>query len=146
MIVGAKSRQPHDQAAQDATRQVTAQLTRSLRAKGIAVADLAAKVYDTAYFDGIMHGEYGVLSEVGVQQRMRAAIFTVIDARCQPANSIPGVISCSIIAAARFVRGDMTTSYADTLTETGAGATQEDAIMQAAQRLIELHPVLLSGT
>jgi hypothetical protein len=32
------------------------------------------------------------------------------------------------------------------LSETGAGTTQEDAIGQAAQRLIERHPDLLNGT
>nr|WP_294557197.1 hypothetical protein [uncultured Rhodopila sp.] len=144
-IVGAKPRELHDHESAIAAQQIITLLTNAIRAKGTPASKLADAAYDPLYYDPVMSGEHSVLFEAGVEQHIRASIFALVDTRCQPSSSIPGLFSCTVTADFRLFRQNdgVIISSSDALIETGAGSTREEAIARAAQYLVERHSTTL---
>lgn len=143
VIVGASSRQKDD-VSTEAARQLLNYFAASLRAKGIVVDEFRPKVYSTGNFDALINGNAEVLSEIGLAQKMRAALLSSVDASCRPASEVSGVISCTISAQVHLLTPNGNGSLRQS-SETGAGTTTTQALARAAELLTERHPELLDG-
>jgi hypothetical protein len=143
VIVGAAPRQK-DEVSTGAANQVLSTLVKSLRAKGLDVDVFRPKVYSTGQFELLTNGNAEVLSDVGLAQKMRAAVVAVVDAGCHPSSELSGIVSCTVSAQVRLITPSGNGSLRQ-LSETGAGETQAQAVTRAAELMAERHPNLLDG-
>jgi hypothetical protein len=91
-----------------------------------------------------MHGSAAVLTEVGLSQKMRAALLAKVNAACRPSSGISELTNCTVTVEARLLSPSGKGAFF-TLSETGAGATSEQAISRAVELLSERHPEILDG-
>jgi len=147
VIVGGRARQLSDGAATRGAKQFVSHLVAAFRKKGIPADELRSEAYGSTYFDRLMSGDVGALSDIGLAQRMHAAVLGLIDVTCQSTTVVgQPYVYCRLDADLRLVKsGIRKTSSSESLSETGGGTDQDDAIRRAAERLIEQHPELLDG-
>jgi hypothetical protein len=145
VIVGARARHPDHGLGDQAAKQIVSAIIGRFRNKGITAAELQPRVYTSAYFDALMRGETAVLDDVGLTEKMRTAVFAIVDANCRPATSVLGVVSCTVVADVRILKSGSSSAASSKWAETGAGSNPDDAIARAADLVIERHLGLLDG-
>ena len=143
VIVGVAPAQAGDASGQAAKQLLSTQFS-SLRAKGLTVDEFRPKVYAAGHFDALMDGNSAILSEVGLAQKMRAALLTNVDASCHPATKLSGVVSCTLSIQLRVVRptGRIVSRQ---WTQVGAGSSVAQAVSRAVELWVERHPDWLEG-
>jgi hypothetical protein len=143
VIVGATARQK-DEASTQAADQMLSALVKALRAKGLDVDVFRPEVYSSRQFSSLANGDATVLLDVGLAQKMRAAVVAVVDASCRRSSELSGIVSCAVSAQVRLISPTGNGSLRQ-WSETGAGETQAQAVARAAQLMAERHPNLLDG-
>ncbi|MGO8854651.1 MAG: hypothetical protein ACLQO1_02905 [Steroidobacteraceae bacterium] len=141
VIVGALSQQGDDTSAL-AARNVLAALLDILRRKGVSTDEFRPQVYADGYFKTISTGNAAVLTDVGLSQKMRAAVLANVDVTCRPATS--GLMSCAVTAELRILRPSGAPSLRS-ISETGAGVTTEQAVLRAAELVAQRHGDIFEG-
>ena len=141
VIVGSKPRL-RDEASIDAANQLLDTLLATARKKGLVADEFRPKVYAISQFDKMLNGDASVLWDIGLAQKMRAALVVSVDARCSPSSEVSGLMSCTINAHSNLIKANSNTSLRQ-WSETAPGATQILALQRAAELLIERHPEFL---
>jgi len=143
VIVGATAHHK-DEVSAVAADQILSTLVKSLRAKGLDVDVFRPKVYSAGQFELLINGDAAVLSDVGLAQKMRAAVVAVVDASCRRSSELSGIVSCTVSTQVRLFAPTGNGSLRQ-WSETGAGETQAQAVARAAELMAERHPDLLDG-
>lgn len=141
VILGAISRTGNSTSALAASR-VQNVLLGILGRKGIPVDEFRSRVYADGYFKTMFDGNAAVLAEVGLAQKMRAAILAKIDTSCRPATS--DLTSCIVTVEVRILNASGN-SFLRSISETGAGATAEQAVVRATELVAERHADVFDG-
>ena len=143
VIVGANSRNIDD-ASSNATKQFLSALAGNIRKKGLMVDDFRPGVYSAGHVDALMNGNAGILSVVGLAQKMRATLLAAADASCAPTSGVSGLVSCTISVQVRLLKPSGN-GWLRQWSEIGVGGTVTQAVIRAVELLIERHPEILDG-
>lgn len=143
IILGANSKQ-RDELSGQAVKALLSALAVSLRRKNLSVDEFKPRVYSAGHYDSLMTGNVEILREIGLIQKMRAALISIVDASCRTGLEAPAVVACTISVQGRLVTRNGNTSLRR-WSEIGAGTSTAQALTRAAELLIERNPDLLDG-
>jgi hypothetical protein len=143
LIIGLISSQG-SKLSDEATKQLLMEVASTARRSGFVVDEFRPAVYSAGYFDTLMNGKVAILSQIGLAQKMRAALLGSVEADCQPASEVIGVTSCTLSLALRVILANGQTSL-HRLRETGAGLDTSRALNRAAELILERHTEIFSG-
>jgi len=145
VIVGTKSRGRDNTASLEAAQRLQESLADALRRRGMVVDEFRPAIYSTVHFDALMNGEFGILAEAGLAQKMRAGVLSTVESTCQAATSLAGAFTCTVAAETRVIAPRLGRTDLRRWSQTGAGATTKEAILRAVEILVARYPELVDS-
>lgn len=143
VIVGV-ARRSDDEASSEAAQQLLKAIIGGLRRSGLVAEEFVSKVYSSGQFDMMIGGNTAILADVGLAQKMRAALLGRTAAACRQATAVAGVITCSVKVEMRVVRPTGAV-MSHRWSEVGAGASTMEAVARAMELLVSRNPGWLDG-
>ena len=136
VIIGIAAQENASEESQKAANMLTIKIISFLQEKKIGADQLRYGVYKSKYWDGLINGDGVALDKAGLTKKSRAVVVGTATSDCKPIESIPGLISCEVTTNIRvFKNGDKSLLFYSEYA--GSGATADDAINNAVERIVE---------
>jgi hypothetical protein len=143
VLVGAAPRK-HGEMSDRASKVFLRIVTNAFAKKGLNVDEYRPQVYSLGHYEALAGGDVAALAEVGLAQKMRSTLLTLVDANCRPSAAGAGIASCTILVQSRAVNS-AGVQPVRRLTKTGVGADEAAALLRAAELMVENYPDLAEG-
>jgi hypothetical protein len=138
VLVGAAPRK-HGEMSDRASKVFLRIVTNAFARKGLNVDEYRPQVYSLGHYEALAGGDVAALAEVGLAQKMRSTLLTLVDANCRPSAAGAGIVSCTIFVQSRAVNS-AGVQPVRRLTKTGVGANEAAALLRAAELMVENYP------
>ena len=117
--------------------------TNAVRGNGRQVDVLRDGVYSDGYFQKLMQGDSASLLGSGLLEKISTAMLIGVSAQCETAEAVSGVVSCTTSLNVQWFTAKSGASALQ-VSETGAGASEDQAVGRSVELLLERHSDLAS--